>query len=253
MEFLNIFGVYSTVRLALLIEEIGIVQFVYILVKFVEGLWKTKLTSENITNKLNLRRNKDHQKLDQTEANETVLEQTPEKEIMDLLASDKANTNFSNFLYFIEKLKYIFSTILAISSFIFVVFCISKGYSSRSETVSAQFAVAICALTIIFYCEGETSSFFVASLGSFIMIVIFKKRIFFVIIIEITCSLIDDFYKFVIKGLKIAIIGTIHLDKDSDVFTIYPAAAQIHALLKESKYILDSIEFDNLYSDLVLA
>jgi uncharacterized membrane protein YjjP (DUF1212 family) len=53
-----------------------------------------------------------------------------------------------------------------------VIFCMLKGYSSSNKTILAQFSVAICALFIIFYCEGKTSTFLILFLLLFIMIII---------------------------------------------------------------------------------
>jgi hypothetical protein len=189
LEFLNIFGVYSIVRLALFIEEIGIVQFTHLLVSFVEYLWDSKLnSSNNTTNVIHLRGEKDHQKLDQNEAKDEITidflinsdsanTPTTENENIEninlLISSDTFKTHSSGFSNFIEKSKYVFSTILSISCFGFVIFCVIKGYSSSNKTILAQFSVLICALFVFFYCEGESSSLLTSYLTLLLMISVF--------------------------------------------------------------------------------
>ena len=59
--------------------------------------------------------------------------------------------------FLIEKLKYFLSTCLALSSLIFVILCMIKGYSSFEASVLLQFCLAATALFIVFYCEGEVA------------------------------------------------------------------------------------------------
>ena len=59
--------------------------------------------------------------------------------------------------FIIEKLKYFLSTCLALSSLIFVILCMIKGYSSFEASVLCQFGLAATALFIVFYCEGEVA------------------------------------------------------------------------------------------------
>ena len=56
--------------------------------------------------------------------------------------------------YISDKTKYFFSTSLALGCFVFVITCISAGYSSFRASVVTQFILAIVALFIVFYCEG---------------------------------------------------------------------------------------------------
>ena len=50
MQFLNVFGVYSVINIALIIEKIGIVQFVYLLVQMIEFLWEPKKPRHSLGN-----------------------------------------------------------------------------------------------------------------------------------------------------------------------------------------------------------
>ena len=56
--------------------------------------------------------------------------------------------------YVCDKTKYFFSTSLALGCFVFVIACMSAGYSSCRASVVTQFILAIIALFVVFYCEG---------------------------------------------------------------------------------------------------
>jgi hypothetical protein len=195
MEFLNVFGILSVVRLALLIEAVGIVQFVYLLVQIIDHLWDPKrrfscptFFTENQSNyffstkKMGMASliNVNNNKNGPTDINHLKLHQIDDEEVwstnVNILHSEgntyntdnNSQNNKNNSLkvitnnltetstcqFVVEKLKYFLSTALALSCFIFVTLCISRGYSSFNASVSAQFIIAVCALIVVFYCEG---------------------------------------------------------------------------------------------------
>lgn len=193
LEFLNIFGVLTVVRLALLIETIGIVQFVHILVQIVDYCWNTKFqtscqcsvfefygvkkmeTSSNQSISKNVTSDKNHSKLLQNDSEEiwdstlnvlhidsTQISNNGKKTISDNESNNSCglNSNTNNnqrngtWKYVCDKTKYFFSTSLALGCFVFVIACMSAGYSSCRASVVTQFILAIIALFIVFYCEG---------------------------------------------------------------------------------------------------
>jgi hypothetical protein len=192
MEFLNIFGILSVVRLALLIEAVGIVQFVYLLVQIIDHLWDPKkrfscptfFTENPSTKKMGMSSiiNGSSNKNGATDINHLKLHQIDDEEVWSTNVniphsegnrynsdnnsqSNKNNslkvitnnlTETSTCQFIVEKMKYFLSTALALSCFAFVTLCISRGYSSFDATVSAQFVIAVCALVVVFYCEGTS-------------------------------------------------------------------------------------------------
>lgn len=196
MEFLNLFGILSIVRLALLIETVGIVQFVYLLVQIIDHLWDSKrrfscptILSKTPSNYLfttkkmgmsSIINGKNSNKNGTTDINHLKLHQIDDEEVwstnVNILHRDSnpcctdyssQNNNKNNLKvitnnlnenstcqYVVERMKYFFSTALALSCFVFVTLCISRGYSSFDATVTAQFITAVCALVVVFYCEG---------------------------------------------------------------------------------------------------
>ena len=197
MEFLNIFGVLHVVRLALLIEAVGIVHFVYLLVQMIDHLWDSKkknscptfftvnpsnyfFTTKKMAMSSTINGNNNNNKNGTTDSNHLKLHQIDDEEVWSSnvnilhLESNPYNTDnrsqnnknnnltiitnntneISTCQFITEKMKYFLSTALALSCFVFVIFCISKGYSTFNASVSAQFILAACALIVVFYCEG---------------------------------------------------------------------------------------------------
>lgn len=179
LEFLNMFGIFSVVNFALFIEKIGILRFTYLLVQFLQYLWDIKIKNNIIMNKINLQREKNHQKLDQNEVKDEFLDQTSENENINLITfSDTDKTNSSKLFCCIEYLKYFLSTTLTTSCFAFVIYCIVKGYSSFNSTVLVQFVVAISSLFIIFYYEGDFSSLLLLFVITIVCTVIYNSDIY---------------------------------------------------------------------------
>ena len=196
---MNIFGVLTVVRLALLIETIGIVQFVHILVQIVDYFWNAKFhtscpcstseffpnyfygvkkmeTSSNQSISKNVTNDKNHSKLLQNDNEEiwdstlnvlhidnTLISNNSKKITSDnesnnscgLNSNDNISQRNSTLNYISDKTKYFFSTSLALGCFVFVIACMSAGYSSFRASVVTQFILAIVALFIVFYCEGQ--------------------------------------------------------------------------------------------------
>ena len=216
LQFLNIFGVFSVIHVALMIEKIGIVQFVYLLVQIIDYLWEPRnpkhscrtffpnffsnyfIPIQKIEILSNIQNNKDtdgklnknkknHKKLisqsddnDNDNDNEEMIWSNKMNPLhSDIYSNNNSNRNsikdneiigklnkysgkeehIEDKCYFIiEKMKYFVSTCLALSSMIFVILCMIKGYSSFEASVLCQFSLAITALFIVFYSEGEVTS-----------------------------------------------------------------------------------------------
>ena len=181
------------IRVALIIEKIGIVQFVYFLVQIVDRLWDPKNnlqcptvfkdfgsnyffrtkkmeTSSNVigVTKNQILKDKNHLQLLQLEDEE---ESWPSDS--NLTSNNKHNNqnNMRNqsvevlsvdqetsirFSFLLEKIKYFFSTALALYCLIFVIMCISFGFSSFRASVPAQFVIAGFAFLVVFYYEGDS-------------------------------------------------------------------------------------------------
>ena len=73
---------------------------------------------------------------------------------MEVLSVDQETS--IRFSFLLEKIKYFFSTSLALYCLIFVIMCISFGFSSFRASVPAQFAIAGFAFLVIFYYEGDS-------------------------------------------------------------------------------------------------
>jgi hypothetical protein len=157
LQFLNVWGIYPVVRLAVLIEQVGIVQFTYLLVNFVEMLWdkNSNLWSYPL-------RSLSYSTYMEPEASTKRLSLTPEAEdnVVDNDEIVEKKSYMDSFSPYLVYVKYILSTIISISCFFFIIICLAKGYSSFKGNVLSQFVVIICALTVIFYCEGNFSVFY---------------------------------------------------------------------------------------------
>lgn len=265
------------IRLALFIEKSGIVQFVYFLTQIVDRLWdprnsircptictefasnyfsrtKKMETSSNVdgVSKNINSKDKNHLQLLQLEDEEESWpsdSNTPHNKHLNhtnmrnqsmevLSVAQESSIRFS---FLIERVKYFFSTALALCCLVFVVMCISLGYSTFRASVLAQFVITGCALFVVFYCEGNSSvihthtrlinsyNIFLLPYPSLLTFIIFKCLILFIL-------LILHYLPFFSLGLKVAIVSTSHLDKNSKEFSIYPDAARIHELLAQRTY-----------------
>ena len=182
------------IRVALIIEKIGIVQFVYFLVQIVDRLWDPKNnlqcptifkdfgsnyffrtkkmeTSSNVigvTTKNQILKDKNHLQLLQLEDEEESWpsdsnmtsnnkhnnQNNMRNQSMEVLSVDQETS--IRFSFLLEKIKYFFSTALALYCLIFVIMCISFGYSSFRASVPAQFVIAGFAFLVVFYYEGDS-------------------------------------------------------------------------------------------------
>jgi hypothetical protein len=128
LKFLNISGIYSVIYLALAIESIGIIQFLYAFVRYVEHICYGTRAYRSITS---------------DESTQLQIES----------AHDKA-TRCYRYDTLITYFKYIISTVLVGLAVSFLVYALSYRYSSSEWPLIAQIIILISALIIIFYCEG---------------------------------------------------------------------------------------------------
>lgn len=136
-EFLNIPGVYCFIRLALAIETTGVVQFLYLLEAAIQKVFCSPSLSR-------------------------VLRESyaaaPASEIEGAFRSQAVNAeevvSSSKIDFFFNLLKYIYSTVLTLSSIAFIGYCLSSGYSTFEASIAVQCIVLSIALIVIFYCEG---------------------------------------------------------------------------------------------------
>ena len=119
-EFLNLPLVFSTIKLALLIESLGIVQFTYLLVYSAER----------------------------------AVFKEPSKSSMNNAMMEIQDKKEEGFYFYLSLFKYTCSTILTIAALAFLLFCISSNYSSFAGPVALQFVLLLVAMILIFYCEG---------------------------------------------------------------------------------------------------
>jgi hypothetical protein len=142
--------------LALLIEKIGIVQFLYLLVDFLDRLIFQNITTSSI----DLKSNYKQISINPMNTSANIIVDIPSKfqENNDENNDENENNDIhNNQIKDISKrklVKYIISTIITILSICFIIVSIWTGASTFPTGVILQFALLFIALVIIFYCEG---------------------------------------------------------------------------------------------------
>jgi hypothetical protein len=188
LRFLQIPGVYSTIYVALLLENCGIVHFTYVLYSILnKAFFSSTLTStallpagtrksDEISDASSSSSNNDHVHLPvglkpppggslaphskevKLAAAAGVADYKEEDEEDIESACEAAAEKVTETARFIDKVllyvRYFLSTVLTVLCIVFVFGCIAKRHSMIKATVGGQFVVFFLALVIITYCEG---------------------------------------------------------------------------------------------------
>mmetsp|Transcript_22127 Transcript_22127/g.37466 ORF Transcript_22127/g.37466 Transcript_22127/m.37466 type:complete len:620 (+) Transcript_22127:270-2129(+) len=178
LQFLNIIGVHSVIRAALLIENVGIVKIVYLIYEFFKVIFEVELSSLVNTT----RTNGSGQSTVDTSNTERMLLTDPhndneddsdleyEQHGIDDVDEDKrdrpsaepqhvgANEVHHRSLWQIVLASFVTfcSFCLTLFSVLFLGFGIYRGYGLYSQEIPTvvQYAMILFVLTIVFYCEG---------------------------------------------------------------------------------------------------
>ena len=136
VEFLNIPGIYTIIYTALLIENMGVVEFTYLIVKFSELLCFTA-----------------HSNQYQHPSGSVNSADAMEENLQDS-SSSSSSLSSSKTMNTLQFIKYSLSSVLTASALGFVFYCILSGFSSFPAPISAQILLFFLAIVIVFYCEG---------------------------------------------------------------------------------------------------
>ena len=170
LRFLQIPGVYSTVYIALLLENCGIVHFTYVLYGILNrvffqsqggplansaGTGEGDIISDTSSNSSNAEGRA-------LPGGDKTLSRTPEYREEEgeeqESACEAAVEGVTKTVYFVDHLllyvRYVLSTVLTVLCVVFVLGCIVKRHSMVKFAPAAQLFVFAVALAIITYCEG---------------------------------------------------------------------------------------------------
>ena len=169
LQFLNILGVHTTIRVALMIENIGIVKFVYVI------FYGFKLFFNQISNDSRSRNDKDQSSLlDNSYHNiflidDDILEYEENESPCEDVQTEKNPPSNENkgthnadtiprgyFTVFMNIFLTFASFCLTVCSIIFLVYGVYHGFSTFGEDIhpALQFIILGFVLLIVFYCEG---------------------------------------------------------------------------------------------------
>eukprot|EP00602_Paraphysomonas_sp_CaronLab_P003171 CAMPEP_0185039316 /NCGR_PEP_ID=MMETSP1103-20130426/36053_1 /TAXON_ID=36769 /ORGANISM="Paraphysomonas bandaiensis, Strain Caron Lab Isolate" /LENGTH=532 /DNA_ID=CAMNT_0027578157 /DNA_START=126 /DNA_END=1724 /DNA_ORIENTATION=+ len=154
LRILNIPGIYSTIYLALLIEQCGLVHFVYVFYGIVNRVCFAG-TSRNPT-PLSGKELSDTESVSH-KSTEEVCEYSEEEDTEDSaceVAIEGAVQTARMIDTILLYVRYVLSTGLTVLCIVFVLGCIGSGHSMLEINVGVQFFLGFLALVIVTYCEG---------------------------------------------------------------------------------------------------
>lgn len=156
LQFLNIPGIYSIIRIALSIEYIGIVKSVFLLFSILEKMFFI----DSYEKYKRIKKYNKPQKTIELKEQISFFVENEETKTNESYKKPLKPTYLSTFCYYF---CYTYSTLLTLSCFIFVVYCLGRNYgiqivpSSKVGNVASiigNLGIFIFCLVVVFYCEG---------------------------------------------------------------------------------------------------
>lgn len=163
LPFLNIFGVYTIIRVALVIENIGIVKFVYVIFGCFKMCFNKKSNTKHRASLLD----SSYHNMFVSDNEDDILEYCEEESNKNQGAEEVTDGNMmknENYaIHITAYLRLIFNRFLTFASFcvttlslVFLGYGIAHGYSTFGKNIPSvfQFVILFFVLLVVFYCEG---------------------------------------------------------------------------------------------------